>query len=38
MSEADKVLVDRDILVKVLDRLENLEKDLETLKKKIQSR
>ena len=38
MSEADKVLVDRDILVKVLDRLENLEKDLEGLKKKIQSR
>ena len=36
MSEADKVLVDRDTLVKVLDRLENLEKDLETLKKKIQ--
>ena len=35
MSNEDKVLVDRDTLVKVLDRLENLEKDLEQLKKKV---
>ena len=36
MSE-DKVLVDRDTLIKVLDRLDCLEKDLESLKKKIQA-
>jgi len=35
MSNEDKVLVGRDTLVKVLDRLENLEKDLEQLKKKV---
>jgi len=34
MSE-DTVLVRRDVLLKLLDRLENLEKDLEQLKKKV---
>ena len=34
MSE-DNILVSRQMLVKVLDRLENLEKDLEQLKKKV---